>query len=318
MVEGSILATSTLADDVVVFRRFNRLYTRFIGTLNGKLLDSEFSLAEARVLYELATRSAPKASDIANDLGLDPGYLSRLLGKFKRNRILRREISRHDGRFSELALTSRGKSAFKGLNARSDEQAGAVLGGLPELGRMQLIRAMQAIEGILAGSRRSARTFNLRPHRVGDMGWIVHREGLDYAEQFGWDQTFEALVAHITADFIANFDPDRERCWIAESDGANLGHIFLVKHPAAPDIAKLRLLFVEPSARGAGIGEALVEECVRFARTAGYRKVVLWTQSILVAAHRIYEKAGFRLLKEEPHHSFGQDLIGQEWELELT
>lgn len=160
--------------------------------------------------------------------------------------------------------------------------------------------------------------FILRPHRIGDMGWIVHREAIGYAEQFGWDQTFEALAATIVAEFVTNFDPRRERCWIAEIDGQHVGHIFLVKHPSQPQTAKLRLLFVEPCARGMGLGDALVSECIRFARGAGYRKVVLWTQSMLTAAHRIYQKAGFRLIKEEPHRSFGHDLIGQEWELDLT
>jgi GNAT superfamily N-acetyltransferase len=165
---------------------------------------------------------------------------------------------------------------------------------------------------------RSRVPYVLRPHRVGDMGWIVHREGLGYAEQYGWDETFEALAAKIVSEFVAHFDPRRERCWIAETDGHHVGHVFLVKHPDQAQTAKLRLLFVEPCARGTGLGHALVNECVRFARAAGYRKIVLWTQSILTAAHRIYERAGFRLVKEEPHHSFGHDLVGQEWELELS
>jgi DNA-binding MarR family transcriptional regulator/GNAT superfamily N-acetyltransferase len=293
------------------------MYTRYIGTLNEGLLNSSYSLAEARVLYELATRAAPKASEIAEGLGMDPGYLSRLLGKFDRDGLLERKPSETDGRYAELRLTSRGKSVFKKLNALSEEQAHTVLQGLPPTARMELIECMQAIERILMKVDRSRVPYVLRPHRVGDMGWIVHREGLGYAEQFGWDETFEALVATIVSDFVTNFEPCLERCWIAEVDGQNVGHIFLVKHPSEPNTAKLRLLFVEPGARGMGIGDALVNECVRFARGAGYRRIVLWTQSILTAAHHIYQRAGFRLVKEEPHHSFGHDLIGQEWELEF-
>ena len=308
---------SALTDDVAVFRRFNRMYTRFIGTLNEGLLNSEFSLAEARVLYELATRDAPKAGEIAEELGVDAGYLSRLLGKFERDGLLKRKASEEDGRYSELTLTGRGRSAFKKLNALSDEQAEGVLEGLSPSARMQLIDSMRTMEGILTKTDRSRAPYILRPHRVGDMGWIVHREGVGYAEQYGWDETFEALVARIVDQFITNFDPSRERCWIAEIDGQSVGHIFLVKHPEEADTAKLRLLFVEPSARGMGLGDALVKECVRFARTAGYKKVVLWTQSILVGAHRIYERAGFRVVNEAPHHSFGRDLVGQTWELTL-
>jgi DNA-binding MarR family transcriptional regulator/GNAT superfamily N-acetyltransferase len=304
--------------DAAIFRRFNRMYTRFIGTLNEGLLNTDYSLAEARVIYELANRSAPKASEIAEELGLDPGYLSRLLAKFEQSGLLKRKASEQDGRYAELSLAPKGKSAFKKLNALSEEQAATVLQTLPPSARMELIDCMKTIEAILTKTDRSQRAFILRPHRVGDMGWIVHREGLGYAEQYGWDGTFEALVAQIAAEFVTNFDPNRERCWMAEMDGHNVGHVFLVKHPSQPSIAKLRLLFVEPSARGMGLGDALVQECIRFARSAGYRKVVLWTQSILTPAHRIYQKAGFRLTKEEPHHSFGQDLVGQEWELELT
>ena len=308
---------TVLNNDIAIFRGFNRMYTRFIGTLNEGLLNSPYNLAEVRVLYELATRTAPKATEIAEELGMDAGYLSRLLGKLESDGLLKRKASRQDGRSADLTLTTRGRSEFKKLNALSEEQAKTVLNGVSPSAGMQLIDSMRTIEGILTGSDRKGTPFVLRPHRVGDMGWIVHREGLGYAEQYGWDGTFEALVARIVDQFVTNFDSAKERCWIAEVDGHNVGHIFLVKHPDQRDIAKLRLLFVEPSARGMGLGDTLVKECLRFARTAGYKKVVLWTQSILVAAHRIYERAGFRLVGETPHHSFGKDLVGQTWELEL-
>jgi DNA-binding MarR family transcriptional regulator/GNAT superfamily N-acetyltransferase len=310
-------AASALTNDVALFRRFNRMYTRFLGTLNEGLLNSPYSLAEARVLYELASRDAPKAREIAEELGMDAGYLSRLLGKFERDGLLKRTTSEQDGRFAELTLTAQGRSAFRKLNALSEEQAQGVLEGLSPSAAMQLIDCMRTMEGILSKTDRRRLPYILRPHRVGDMGWIVHREGVGYAEQYGWDETFEALVARIVDQFVTNFDPSRERCWIAEIDGQSVGHIFLVKHPEEPESAKLRLLFVEPSARGMGLGDALVKECVRFARTAGYKKVVLWTQSILVGAHRIYERAGFRLVNETPHRSFGKDLVGQTWELML-
>jgi len=293
------------------------MYTQYLGTLNEGLLESEFSLAEARVLYELATRRVPKASEIAEGLGLDAGYLSRLLGKFEYDGLLKRKTSEKDGRSIELMLTARGRGAFKRLNARSEEQAGSVLAGLLPKGREELIGCMRKIEDLLVGSNEKRAPFVLRPHRVGDMGWVVQSESVGYAEQFGWDEGFEALVAQIVGEFLAKFDAAKERCWIAEVEGQSVGHIFLVKHPELPETAKLRLLFVDPSARGLGLGDALVTECLRFARSVGYKKVVLWTQSILVAAHRIYERAGFRLVKEEAHHSFGKDLIGQEWELEL-
>jgi DNA-binding MarR family transcriptional regulator/GNAT superfamily N-acetyltransferase len=313
------LTPSALTEDMAAFRRFNRMYTRFIGTLREGLLNSSYSLAEARVLYELANREAPKAKEIAEELGMDSGYLSRLLGKFERDALLKRKASEQDSRYADLTLTRRGKLAFSKLNALSDEQAHALLGGLPPRERAGLIRSMQAIEGILmkADTDQNRPPYVLRPHRVGDMGWVVSREGAVYAEEYGWDDTFEALVARVVADFLTNFDPKRERCWIADVEGQSMGHIFLVKHPEQPEVAKLRLLFVEPSARGLGLGHTLVNECIQFARTAGYRRIVLWTQSILVAAHSIYRRAGFRLVQEEPHHSFGKDLIGQTWELEL-
>jgi DNA-binding MarR family transcriptional regulator/GNAT superfamily N-acetyltransferase len=308
---------SGLSNDAAVFRRFNRMYTRLIGTLNEGLLNSPYSLAEARVLYELATRDAPAAREIAEELGMDAGYMSRLLGKFERDGLLKRKASELDGRYADLMLTARGRAAFKKLDALSQAQAQGVLNDLSPSARMELIEGMRRIEAILTKTDRTRLPYVLRPHRVGDMGWIVHREGLGYAEQYGWDETFEALVARIVSEFVANFDPGRERCWIAEIDGQNVGHIFLVKHPEETETAKLRLLFVEPSARGMGLGDALVRECVRFARSAGYKKVVLWTQSILAGAHRIYQRAGFRLVEEKAHRSFGKDLVGQTWELRL-
>jgi DNA-binding MarR family transcriptional regulator/GNAT superfamily N-acetyltransferase len=300
--------------EVARFRRFNRMYTRFIGTLNEGLLDSEFGLAEARVLYELANRNLPSASEIAEELGLDAGYLSRMLRGFEKKGLLRKKVSDRDGRSATLQLTARGRAAFKTLNALSDKQAKAILFGVAADARTEMLRSMEIIEGVLVPTKRS---IVLRPHRIGDMGWVVYSEATGYERQFGWDEMFEALVAKIVGDFITNFDAERERCWIAEIDGRHVGHIFLVKHPDEAQTAKLRLLFVEPSARGMGLGDALVKECVGFARAAGYRTVVLWTQSMLAAAHRIYAREGFRLVKEQAHHSFGHDLVGQEWELEL-
>ena len=311
------LPPAPLTEDIALFRRFTRMYTRFIGTLQEGLLNTEFSLAEARVLYELANRAEPAAKDIAEALGIDPGYLSRLLGKFERAGLVKRKTSEQDSRFSEIALTRKGKAAFRKLNKLSETQASRILTSLPPAGRTQLIQSMQTIEKILTPADRDRTPYILRPHRIGDMGWVVCRESAVYAEEYGWDETFEALVARIVSDFLTNFDPGRERCWIADVDGHSVGHIFLVKHPEEPRTAKLRLLFVEPGARGMGLGRALVNECIRFARTAGYRRIVLWTQSILVSAHRIYQGAGFRMVDEEPHHRFGADLMGQTWALEL-
>jgi DNA-binding MarR family transcriptional regulator/GNAT superfamily N-acetyltransferase len=314
----SMQPLSALKDDIACFRRFNRMYTRFIGTLREGLLDTEYTLAEARVLYELANRTVPNAKQIAEELGMDAGYLSRLLGRLERGGLLKRKASRQDGRYAELSLTARGKAAFKKLNARSAAQARGMLEPLTHAARTRLIRAMSDIENILVKSADGRPSFILRDPRAGDMGWVVCREAAVYAAEYGFDRDFEALVARIVSDFIANFDPARERCWIADIDGESVGHIFLVRHSDQPDTAKLRLLFVEPSARGMGLGRALVKECILFARSAAYRRVVLWTQSNLLSARRIYIDAGFRLAHEEPHHSFGQDLIAQTWELDLV
>ncbi len=304
--------------DVSAFRHFSRTYTRVIGTLDEGLLRTEFSLAQARVLYELATRAEPKAKEIVEALGLDQGYLSRILTRFESSGLIRRKASKQDGRSADVELTRKGRGAFERLNALSDEQARGILRGLRPGDRSRLIQSMKTIERVLAKEGDKTPPFVLRPHCPGDMGWVVQREAVLYAEEYGWDESFEALVARIVADFLSHYDPRRERCWIAEMDEQAVGHVFLVQHPEQPETARLRLLLVEPCARGKGLGQVLVNECIRFASASGYRRITLWTQSILLAAHRIYQEAGFRLVKEDPHHSFGQDLIAQTWELDLS
>ena len=308
---------ATLAQDATAFRHFNRLYTRFIGTVTERFLETPYSLAEGRVLYELATRARPRAKDIAGALGMDAGYLSRTLANFQKAGLLTRRTSRTDNRASDLRLTAKGRGVFRVLNQRSEKQARAILSAMPPAARQQFVGAMRTIEGLVLPKDPAQPAFTLRTHRPGDMGVITALEGAGYVDQFGWDSTFEALVARIVADFIDHFDPACERCWIAEIDGRHVGHIFLVRHPEESGTAKLRLLYVDPLARGLGLGQTLVRECIQFARHAGYRRVTLWTQSILKAAHHIYQQAGFRLVREEPHHSFGKDLRGQTWELDL-
>jgi DNA-binding MarR family transcriptional regulator/GNAT superfamily N-acetyltransferase len=306
---------SGLNDRVSAVRRFNRLYTQRIGVLEEGLLRTPFSVTEARVLYELAHRDKPTAAALGKDLDLDPGYLSRILRGFQKRGFLSRERSPADGRQTLLTLTARGAKAFAPLDTRSREQIVRMLSGLPGGGQARLVAAMKAVESLLNGQPKDQTPFTLRPHRAGDMGWVIGRHGAIYADEYGWDSTFEALVADIAATFIRKFDSKREACWIADRDGENVGAVFLVKQSAR--IGKLRLLLVEPSARGLGIGARLVEECIRFARQAGYTKVTLWTQSILTAARRIYQNKGFELLREEPHTSFGQSLVGEYWELKL-
>ena len=296
-------------------RRFNRLYTRRIGALRPGLLDSPFSLAEARLLYELAHRERPAAAELARDLGLDAGYLSRLLRGLERRRLISRERSKSDARQSLLSLTAAGRRTFATLDTRSSAEVRAMLGKLSDAGQRRLVEAMRDVERLLGAAPEPKVPYLLRPHRPGDMGWVVHRHAALYAQEYGWDERFEALVAKIVAKFIDDFDPKRERCWIAERDGAIVGSAFLVKK--SPTIAQLRMLYVEPDARGLGIGKRLVDECERFARDKGYKKIVLWTNSILHAARHIYEAAGYRLVAEEPHDSFGHRLVGQTWELKL-
>ena len=300
---------------IAAVRRFTRFYTRRIGVLQEGLHDSQFSLTQSRVLYELANRVAPTAAELAGDLGLDAGYLSRILRGFKQRGLITRTPSAKDGRETHLSLTPAGRQAFAPLDRGSHDQVAAMLARLPEGGQARLIEAMAAVEQSLGERPADAPPYLLRPHQPGDMGWVVSRHGALYAQEYNWDLAFEALVAEIVAAFISNFDPKRERCWIAEIDGAPVGSVFLVKQ--SDDVGKLRLLLVEPRARGLGIGARLVAECIRCARLSGYRTLTLWTNDVLVAARRIYEKAGFRLVQEEKHHSFGHDLVGQNWELEL-
>lgn len=307
--------SSTDCEAVSAVRRFSRFYTRRLGLLNRKLLSSEFPLTEVRILYELAHRDGLTATDLVRELDLDAGYLSRILTKFERRGFVLRETSGHDARRALLTLTAAGRKAFESLDRSSREQVASLLSPLAPDQVDSLVRSMQCIETLMAEPQTAAEPYTLRPHRIGDIGWVARRQGMLYAEEYGWNEEFEAFVAEIGAHFIKSFDPRWERCWIAEREGAIAGSIFLVRE--SDDTAKLRMLYVEPSARGLGIGRRLVEECIRFGREKGYRKLTLWTNDILVSARRIYEAAGFRLVKEEPHHSFGKDLVGQNWELTL-
>jgi DNA-binding MarR family transcriptional regulator/GNAT superfamily N-acetyltransferase len=297
-------------------RQFNRFYTRQIGLLEEKLLRSPFSLAEARVLYELAHQETSTAAALSGDLGLDAGYLSRILSSFSKRGLLDKRPSASDGRQSLLQLTEQGRQAFDELNAASQSDFERMLADLSPAERGQLTRAMRTIERLLGGQPAPQPPYLLRPPQIGDMGWVVQRHGVLYAQEYGWDAQFEALVAEIVAAFVQRYDPKYERCWIAERDGENVGSVFIVRQSEA--VAKLRLLLLEPSARGLGLGTRLVQECVRFAQQAGYQKITLWTNSVLLAARHIYERQGFRLTHSEPHHSFGHDLVGETWELELS
>ena len=302
-------------DRVAAVRHFNRFYTRRIGVLDPSYLHSPFSLAEVRVLYELAHNPPLTAAHLARELELDPGYLSRILARFARRGFLDRIPSERDGREQWLRLTDAGRAVFEPLEREAREQIGSLLAGLTDPDQQTLVSALDQIESLLGEPRPAPTTFTLRAHRAGDMGWVVQRHGALYAAEYGFDAAFEGLVAGIVSKFLAHLDPSRERCWIAESDGRNVGCVFLVK--GTRTIAKLRLFLIEPAARGQGLGRRLVDECVRFARDAGYRRVRLWTQSNLLAARHVYERAGFRRIAEERHHSFSQDLVAETWELRL-
>jgi DNA-binding MarR family transcriptional regulator/GNAT superfamily N-acetyltransferase len=301
--------------DVAAVRAFNRFYTRKLEVLDQHLLKTPFSLSEARVMYELAHRGELSAKEIGGELGLDPGYLSRIVQKFEEDGLITRKALATDRRQYQLSLTAKGRAAFAKLERTSQDHVGTMLGALSGDDRKRLLGAMDVIEHLLGEPRVGLLPAILRDPRPGDMGYVVQSHGALYAGEYGFDASFEALVAEIAAKFITSFDASRERCWIADIDGRPVGSVFLVRHN--DEVAKLRLLLVEPSARGQGLGQRLVAECVSFARSCGYRRITLWTQSILVAARRIYQDAGFSLVKSEPHRSFGQNLIGETWEQEL-
>jgi DNA-binding MarR family transcriptional regulator/GNAT superfamily N-acetyltransferase len=302
-------------EKIQLVRRFNRFYTRRIGLLREGLLDTPFSLTQARVLFEIAHQPGTRSSHLAADLALDPAYLSRLLASFERRKLVTRAQSRDDRRVNHLRLTAKGRAAFARLDSLSRAQSAELLASLNGAGQQRLTDSMAAIQQLLGPTGKIEPAVTLRPHRVGDIGWVVARHGEIYAQEYHWDDTFEGLVAEIAGKFLTHFDSARERCWIAELDGERAGCVFLVKHTAT--VAKLRLLLVEQQARGHSIGTKLVDACIAFAREAGYRKLTLWTQNGLHAARRIYQRAGFQLVKESEWHAFGHDLMQQHWDLKL-
>lgn len=307
---------NNVLEKIEAVRHFNRFYTKHIGVLDEGLLESPFSLTEARVIYELASREKTTAAELGNELRLDAGYLSRMLRDFERRKLIERNASEKDARQSILKLTAQGQKEFESLNRLSQNQIEEILNDLVAPEQNRLLTAMRTIEELLGAIPKEEKfSYILRLPQAGDMGWVVQSNGALYAQEYGWDEHYEALVANIVADFVKNFDAQKERCWIAEKDGENVGAVFLVKK--SKTVAKLRLLIVDPKARGLGIGKRLVDECSRFARQAGYKKITLWTNSVLVAARSIYQKAGYELVKTETHHSFGQDLVGETWELNL-
>lgn len=307
-----------LEDRIAAVRRFTRFYTRQIGLLHEHLLDTPFSMTEARLLWELAHREPSTATALGADLGLDAGYLSRILRRFAENGLISRKATPADARQNLIAITAKGRKAFAPLNQGSRDQVAAMLEALDPAGQDRVVGAMATVEHLLSPPSRCATRpplIVLRPHRAGDMGWVTSANGALYAREYGWDMTYEALVGKITAEFIEKFDVKRERCWIAEMGGERVGSVFCVAK--SDTIAKLRLLIIGPKARGLGLGKRLVEECMTFAKEAGYTRMTLWTQSILTAARAIYAAKGFELVAEEPHHSFGVDLIGETWERDL-
>jgi DNA-binding MarR family transcriptional regulator/N-acetylglutamate synthase-like GNAT family acetyltransferase len=303
-----------MPDASAAIRRFNRFYTREIGVLDGNLLQSGFSLAEARILYELGQTPEMAATDIGEKLNLDRGYLSRMLQAFQRKRLISRKTDATDKRRSHLSLTEKGRTTFRQLDRRSSKAATGMIADLPPSAVNTLLAAMETIQGVLAKSN-AAPDCILRRDRVGDLGHIASRQALIYEQEYGWDKTYEALAAKILSEFVGRNDAVNERAWIAESHGTILGSVYLMKEDV--ETARLRLLYVEPQARGLGLGKKLVSECTVFARAAGYKRIVLWTQSTLTAARKLYVTEGYKLINQEPHHSFGKYLVGETWELLL-
>jgi DNA-binding MarR family transcriptional regulator/N-acetylglutamate synthase-like GNAT family acetyltransferase len=300
---------------IAAVRRFNRFYTRQIGVLRKTYLDSAYSLGEMRVLYEIAHQGARTATEIARALDLDAGYLSRVLRNFERIGLITRKPGADDARQSQLALTARGAKTFVPFERRSQQQADAMLGKLDAGEQALLTAAMETIETLLAGEAKSRPVYTLRQPRHGDFGWIVSRHAELYAQEYGWTDPFEGLCAQIVADFAQKNDPARERCWIADMNSENVGTVMLVKD--SEGVARIRLLLVDPKARDLKLGQRLVDECITFARAAGYKKITLWTHSILTAARHIYEKAGFKLMRSEKHKSWGKPVVSEHWDMKL-
>jgi DNA-binding MarR family transcriptional regulator/GNAT superfamily N-acetyltransferase len=304
---------------VAAVRRFNRFYTRQIGVLRKTFLDSPYSLGEARVLHEIASASSPTASEVGRALDLDAGYLSRVLRNFEKRGLIERKTSANDARQSHLTLSALGRRTFTPLDQRSQRDMGAMLGKLAAADQARLIAAMDTIETLLGGDAEpkpdAQRRYSLRAPVPGDFGWVVKQNAELYAQEYQWTEPFEGVCAQIVADFANKFDPKRERCWIAEMDGENVGCVFLAKETAT--VARIRLLLLDPKARGLGLGKRLVDECLRFARDAGYKKITLWTHSVLTAARHIYQDAGFTLTRSEKHKSWGRPVVSEHWDLDL-
>jgi DNA-binding MarR family transcriptional regulator/GNAT superfamily N-acetyltransferase len=304
---------------IAALRRFNRFYTRQIGVLRRTYLDSSYALGELRVLYEIAHGNAPTATDIARALDFDPGYLSRILRDFEKRRLITRRTSAKDARQSHLALTGHGRRVFAPLEQRTQLQAGAMLGKLSAAEQARLTAAMATIEDLIERRPKAAaprdKGYILRAPKPGDFGWMVARHAELYAKEYGWIAPFEGLCAQIVADFATDNDPKRERCWIAQMNGENVGCVMLVKDKG--EVARVRLLLVDPKARGRGLGARLIDECVAFARRAGYKKITLWTHSVLTAARHIYQQAGFKLMRTEKHRSWSKPVVSEHWDLDL-
>ena len=309
------MAATSLASRIEAVRRFSRFYTRRIGVLEETLLHSPFTLPEGRLVYEIANRDRSTAQELCRDLGLDPGYVSRLLQGLEKRGCIGRKRSTADKRQTELTLTAKGQRQWGAMNEQSRQDIANLLAGLPVERQDRLVKALETVQRLLDEPPEKRTPFTLRPHQPGDMGWIIRRQTQLYTNEYGWDGTFEAMLAEIAGKFIAKFDPKSDNCWIAERNGEMVGSVFLVR--ATRTTGQLRMLYVEASARGLGIGQRLVETCIQDARAKGYRKLMLWTNDILVSARKIYIAAGFRLIKEEKHDSFGKKLAGQFWSLDL-